>query len=89
MPDTPDNRAFNGIRYKGINEKLIPKLRYVSREHFPATHLGEITIYGDKKVSIVNFAKDKMVGTVIEDASIHKIMKMIFELSWQSKLLRD
>lgn len=89
LPDTPDNRAFNGIRYMGIDDKLVPKLRYVSRENFPATHLGEITIYGDKKVSIVNFAKDKMIGTVIEDASIHKIMKMIFELSWQSKLLSD
>ena len=89
LPDTEENRAFNSVRYKGIGEKLIPQLRYVSPEHFPKTRLGEITIYGDKKVSIVNFERDKMIGTVIEDESIHKIMKMIFELSWESKLLRE
>lgn len=89
LSDTKENRAFNDIRYGDVKEKSIPDLRYVPREFFPASTLGEITIYGEKKVSIVNFEKDKMVGTVIEDASIHRIMKMIFELSWQSKLLND
>lgn len=89
LSDTNENRAFNGIRYADVKEKSIPNLRYVPREFFPASTLGEITIYGEKKVSIVNFEKDKMVGTIIEDASIHKIMKMIFELSWESRLLRE
>jgi sugar-specific transcriptional regulator TrmB len=89
LSDTKENRAFNGIRYNDTKEKIIPFLRFVPDEFFPKSTLGEITIYGDKKVSIVNFERDKMVGTVIEDASIHKIMKMIFELSWQSKLLNE
>ncbi len=89
LPDTEENRKFNSVRYEGIVEKIHPNLKYVSENYFPTSGLGEITIYGDKKVSIVNFEKDKMIGTVIEDASIQKIMKMIFELSWQSKLLND
>lgn len=89
LPDTPENRKFNSIRYGEIKKEAIPILKYVSPEHFPATRLGEITIYGDKKVSIVNFEKNKMIGTVIEDESIQKIMKMIFELSWQSKSLME
>lgn len=89
LPDTPENRQFKDIRYEGIVEKIHPDLRFVSESHFPISGLGEITIYGDKKVSIVNFERDKMIGTVIEDASIQKIMKMIFELSWESKLLKE
>lgn len=89
LPDTPENRAFNSVRYANIMEKNIPVLRYVPEKYFPSSHLGEITIYGTNKVSIVNFDSTKMIGTVIEDESIHKIMRMIFELSWQSKLLRE
>ncbi len=88
LPDTPENRKFNDVRYDGIDKNVHPDIRFVSSDHFPVDGLGEITIYGDKKVSIVNFEKTKMIGTVIEDASIHKIMKMIFELSWESKLLK-
>lgn len=89
LPDTEDNRMFNSIRYKDVKEKVIPKLRFVSAGYFPSTRLGEITIYGEKKVSIVNFEKGRMIGTVIEDESIHKIMKMIFELSWASELVKE
>ena len=89
LPDTAENRGFNDIRYKGIEKKAHPDLRYVSSDHFPVDGLGEITIYGENKVSIVNFEKTKMVGTIIEDASIQKIMKMIFELSWESRLLKE
>ncbi len=89
LPDTPANRAFNGIRYKGIQKKIHPEMRFVPLSHFPLDGLCEITIYGDKKVSIVNFEKTKMIGTVIEDASIQKIMKMIFELSWESRLIKE
>ena len=89
LPDTPESRAFNSIRYKNIQKKILPQLKYAPPSHFPIGELGEITIYGDKKVSIVNFEKTKMIGTVIEDASIQKIMKMIFELSWESRLVKE
>ncbi len=89
LSDTPENRAFNSKRYSDVDKKAVPNLRFVPNQFFPSSTLGEITIYGDKKVSIVNFEKDKMVGTVIEDASIQKIMKMIFELSWQSRLIKE
>jgi sugar-specific transcriptional regulator TrmB len=89
LPDTEENRKFNNVRYGNMNEKVVPKLRYVSSEYFPSTRLGEITMYGENKVSIVNFEKNKMIGTIIEDMSIHQMMKMIFELSWESRLLRE
>ncbi len=87
IPDTQENREFNEIRYKDISKKIWPDMKFLKPDLFPLT--GEITIYGVNKVSIVNFEKNTMVGTIIEDQAIHNIMKTIFELSWQSKILRD
>lgn len=80
----PDNEAdinYNNIFYKNFPKNLQPKLKHISRDIFPFK--GEITIYGENKVSIVNFNEPNLTGTIIEDQIIHDMMKMIFELSWQ------
>lgn len=82
LPDTPENRGFNDVRYKDIKKTIWPEMRYLKPDLFPLT--GEITIYGDKKISIANFKEGQMVGVIIEDEAIYGMMKTIFELSWNS-----
>lgn len=65
----------------GIAEKYWPFMKYISHKDF--SFEGEITIYGDDKVSIVNLNKNHFTGTVIQDKTIHNMMRMIFELSWK------
>jgi hypothetical protein len=41
-------------------------------------------MYKDKKIAIVNLNKEYLTGTIIEDETIYGMMKMIFEMSWNS-----
>lgn len=81
IPDTEENRTFNDRVYAGFKKKIIPDMRYVPADQFPFK--GEITIYRDNKVSIVNMSHENLTGLIIEDPMIHKMMRMIFELSWK------
>jgi len=51
--------------------------------------LAEITIYGDKKVAMTKFGNENIIGVIIEDKIIHDMMKMIFELAWNSPEVRE
>lgn len=83
VPDTSQNRSYNETVFKNIkNKEIWPKIRYVDAEKFMFN--GEITIYGIKKVSIAKFDKDNLIGVLIEDQTIHDMMKMIFEIAWES-----
>ncbi len=82
VPDTEKDRKFNEIIFKNVDRKFWPEIRYISKEKFPSS--SEITVYGTNKVSIINFAKNKLAGIIIEDQSIHDMLKTIFELSWNS-----
>ncbi len=82
VPDTTDNRTFNSRVYAGFKKKVVPTARYVPAEQFPFK--GEITIYGDNRVSIVNMSAENVTGLIIEDLLIHNMMRMIFELAWKS-----
>jgi predicted transcriptional regulator len=83
VPDTEYDQEFVNNTYKkiGIAEKYWPHMKYISHSDFSFT--GEITIYGEDKVSIVNLNKNHFTGTIIQDKTIHDMMKMIFELSWK------
>ena len=83
IPDTESGRSFNHKFYTGYKKEIVPNIRYVSREQFP--YKGEIVIYGDRKVAIINLSREHLTGTIIEDETIHGMMKMMFELSWNSK----
>lgn len=85
LPDTEENRNFTEARYVGIEKKIWPTMRFVKSESFPFA--SEITVYGTNKISIANFEQNKMIGTIIEDEAIHRIMATIFNLSWESKLI--
>ncbi len=82
-PDTESDKSFVREAYKkiGIDEKYWPIVRTVSQDIFNVQ--GEIIIYGDDKVSIVNLNEKTINGTIIQDKAIHDMMRMIFELSWK------
>lgn len=83
VPNTEFDQAFVNKTYKdiGIKQKYWPVMKYIPYTSF--SFQGEITIYGEDKVSIVNLNKNHFTGTVIQDKTIHNMMKMIFELSWK------
>jgi sugar-specific transcriptional regulator TrmB len=87
VPDTAENRLFSQIIYKDIEKKYWPEVRYLQESKFPL--VGEITIYGDKKISIVNFDRERMTGIIIEDEAMHKMFRSIFELSWSSSQVKE
>jgi len=83
VPDTEYDQKFVNNTYKniGIAEKYWPFMKYIPHQDF--SFQGEITVYGEDKVSIVNLNKNHFTGTIIQDKTIHNMMKMIFELSWK------
>jgi sugar-specific transcriptional regulator TrmB len=83
IPNTDYDQEFVNKTYKdiGIDEKYWPVMKFIPYTEF--SFQGEITIYGEDKVSIVNLNKNHFTGTLIQDKTIHDMMKMIFELSWK------
>ncbi len=80
VPDSPADLTYNQRMYKGIKKNIWLNLRYIPKDQFPFN--GEITIYGEDRVSIINFNKEGLVGIIIEDKAIHEMMTRIFELAW-------
>ena len=81
FPDTQFSVDYGKKIYREVDKKFWPKVRFVSMKEFPFT--GEVTIYGQRKISIINFHEQILIGVIIEDQMIHDMMKMIFELSWR------
>lgn len=80
FPDSVADVDYNRTVYRNVPQKYWPVIKHVPREIFP--YKSEITLYGNDKVSVINFHENKMVGILIEDVTIHNIMRLIFELSW-------
>ncbi len=80
MADTPSARAFLKKTHYGLNKKIVGTDRYVPKELFPFP--GEILIYGKNKVFFAKFDERHPIAVIIEDETIHNMMKMVFELSW-------
>jgi len=81
IPDTKADRTYNERFFAGYKKEVVPQIRFVPAEKFPFK--GEITIYGTNKVAVVNLNKEYLTGIIIEDETIHNMMRMIFELSWK------
>lgn len=80
FPDSQFSTAYDKHVYKGIDKKNQPNMKFIPKEKFP--YNCEITIYGNNKVSIINFQKDVLIGVIIEEKTIADMMRMIFELAW-------
>jgi sugar-specific transcriptional regulator TrmB len=86
VPDTASDRSYNDKFFSGYKQEIIPRMRYIPADKFPFK--GEITIYGGNKVAIVNLNKEYLTGIIIEDETIHKMLRLIFELSWNSNMVK-
>lgn len=80
FPDTKFSMKYNKEIYRRVDKKTLVKTKMIPAELFP--YKGELTIYGQNKVSIVNIQKECLIGIIIEDKTISNLMRMIFELSW-------
>lgn len=87
FPSNPIDKTFVERAYNNFREDILPNVRFIDEKLFP--YKSEITIYGEKNVSIINLGKEKLTGVIIEDETIHGLMKMIFELSWTSSLIEN
>lgn len=80
VPDTPMGRIYSETVFKDTKKEIWPQVRFVPKDKFPFN--AEITVYGDNKVSIVKFGRENVIGVIIEDETIHSMLRMIFDLSW-------
>jgi sugar-specific transcriptional regulator TrmB len=87
LPDTEEDKQATKTAYKAINKKYWPVFKFVDKTTFPSA--TEITMYGNNKVSIINFEENRLAGVIIEDKAIHGMIRAIFELSWDSRQLKD
>jgi sugar-specific transcriptional regulator TrmB len=81
LPNTEIDRKFVGNVYAGFKKDIVPVVKHMSADEFPFK--GEVTIYGENKVSIVNFEERNPIGIIIEDQTIHNMMRFFFELAWK------
>ena len=82
LPDTEVDTDYSKSIYTRFPKAIWPKLKHVAHNIFPFK--SDFTIYGNNKVSIINFNEPQFAGTIIEDRVIHDMMVMIFNLAWQS-----
>lgn len=87
VTDTENNRSYSGRIFTNAPKELWPKTKFIPENTF--MYNGEITLYGDSKISIVNFSKDQLTGIIIDDTALHGAMRTIFELSWNSSLVKQ
>ena len=81
LPDSEIDINYNETIYGKFPKKIWPKIKNISKDIF--SFKSDLTIYGENKVSIINFSEPNLTGTIIEDQTVHDMMKMIFELSWK------
>lgn len=82
VPDTEGDRNYNQDVFVGIKKNIWPRLKFIPKEVFNFD--AELTIYGKNKVAITKLGNEHLIGVIIEDFTIYQMMKMIFELAWQS-----
>jgi sugar-specific transcriptional regulator TrmB len=80
IPNSAAEEDFTESIYEGIKKDIWPEMRYIPDDMFP--YEGEVTVYGQNRISIVNLKEDQHVGVIMEDKTIHDMMQLAFELSW-------
>ena len=82
VPSAKDAHSNLLTFYQTAPKNLIPRIKQLPLEIF--TFSADMTLYGENKVSIINFNEPNFVGTIIEDATIYNMMKLFFDLTWSS-----
>lgn len=86
FPETEFSRNYDKYVYRGVEKKYLVQARFISENSFP--YNGDLTVYGNNKVSIINFEKDVLIGLIVEDVTISGMMRMIFEMAWRGASVR-
>ncbi|TSC77770.1 MAG: Transcriptional regulator, TrmB [Parcubacteria group bacterium Gr01-1014_29] len=81
LPDDEYSKKQLKEAYADVSNKIKPVVRTIPKEKF--LFKGEITIYGDNKISITDVEEDHMMGLIIENNRLHQMMRMVFELAWK------
>jgi len=81
LPDTPIDREYENVWHADVSKKIWPKVRFIPPAQFPLE--GEIAVYGEARVAIVNLDKPHVTAVIIEDKSFHRAMRTVFELAWK------
>lgn len=81
LPMTPFSRKYNDRIYRDMPKRTLVESRLIPESTFPFK--AEVTLYGNGKVSVINFHENVLIGIIIEDVTIAGIMRMGFELAWK------
>ena len=73
--DTPENRASATGYFSSVTENRFIRIP-------PSGFADTVMQIYDGKVSYIILAPDKMIGVIIENESIYKMQKNIFEFTW-------
>ncbi|MBU0660980.1 hypothetical protein KKG22_02250 [Patescibacteria group bacterium] len=69
--------------YREKTKTDFPKqAKYLSKEQFPYT--SQILLYGEDRVSLMNAHEHTAMGIIIEDKVLYQMIKLLFDLSWNS-----
>lgn len=82
VPSAKDTQGDLLTFYQSAPRNIVPELKQLPLDIF--TFNADLTLYGENKVSIVNFNQPNLVGTIIEDVTIYNMMKLFFNLTWSS-----
>ncbi len=81
FPNSAFSTSYNEELYRGIDRRFLVDARYVEAHEFSFT--SDITVFGTRFVSIINFHKSQPMAVIIEDETIAGMMRMIFSLAWK------
>ena len=81
FPDSVFSTSYNNVLYHGIDKRFLVEARYVAANEFPFT--SDITVFGTRSISMINFHESRPMGVIIEDETIAGMMRMIFSLAWK------
>lgn len=84
-PDNERDKRFEGF-FSNTPKKYIPEIKYIPLELFGFE--GEVGVYGVDKVFIMNYKNKQITLIFIQDVTIHGIIKMAFELAWNSSYIK-
>ncbi|MCB9798446.1 hypothetical protein H6758_01845 [Candidatus Nomurabacteria bacterium] len=80
LPMTQFGIDYGKTVYNHVDKKIWPQVRFIEKEKF--TFSAELTIYDRNRISLVNFDEKGLIGVIIEDPTIHGMMKLLFDLAW-------
>ena len=81
VPDMKKGGTILKEIYGDVDPEIYPDVREVPEDAFLVK--GEITMYGENKVSIINLKEKVWTGVIIEDDTIYTMIKTLFNLSWK------